>query len=189
MAKIFSRRVGPVPRGSAEAGCGGSGELATASSGPARGRGRSRPQTPAAPRAAPSPARSLCLRAYIYVSVGTDTGVRAWIRTGRETASRAWGAPALSGFCRRENRPGAVRTKTKGTRDGVSQDFPLPLKFLCCSPTRRRGRFSWVPPEQPHGPCGSGARRCPGRGRCAPARAAPGASPEAPLLNFSYPAS
>lgn len=57
-----------------------------------------------------------------------------------------WGAPALSG---RENRPGTGKTKPKGTRDGIFQDFPLPPKFLYRFPTRRRGRFSWAPPAQP----------------------------------------
>lgn len=83
-----------------------------------------------------------CIRVYIYVCVCVCGG---YIHEGKPQAE-PWGAPALSA---RGNRPGTDKTKPKGTLDGISQDFPLPPKFLYRFPTRRRGRFSWVPPAQP----------------------------------------
>lgn len=50
--------------------------------------------------------------------------MRAWTQTDRETASRAWGAPVLSGFCQGENRPG-----TEQKPGGLGMEFPRIFRF------------------------------------------------------------
>lgn len=85
-----------------------------------------------APHRAPLARCATCIhiRIYLYVCVSICVCVRAWIHTSGETASRAWGAPALSGFCRRENRPGTGRPKPRGTRDEIFPGFfRFPLHF------------------------------------------------------------